>query len=183
MPSIGASFTVAFDPLTGFFLLPIYGLSAVCAVFGAGYLSHAHHGRGVAAHWLFYGLLVASMALVVMARNAVLFLVAWEIMSLSSWQLVTFEHEREETRQAGITYLVATQIGTAFLLVMFLVLGAGSGAGAGRPAAPSISRTSPRRGRRPPPSSSWPSSGSARRRASFRCTSGFPRRTPRHLRT
>jgi formate hydrogenlyase subunit 3/multisubunit Na+/H+ antiporter MnhD subunit len=129
--AIGASFSVAFDPLTGFFLLPIYGLSAVCAVFGAGYLSHAHHGRGVAAHWLFYGLLVSSMALVVMARNAVLFLVAWEIMSLSSWQLVTFEHEREETRQAGITYLVATQIGTAFLLVMFLVLGTGSVSDAG----------------------------------------------------
>jgi formate hydrogenlyase subunit 3/multisubunit Na+/H+ antiporter MnhD subunit len=120
---IGASFSVGFDPLTGFFLLPIYGLSAVCAVFGAGYLSHAHHGRGVAAHWLFYGLLVSSMALVVLARNAVLFLFAWEIMSISSWQLVTFEHEREETRQAGITYLVATQIGTAFLCVMFLVLG------------------------------------------------------------
>jgi hydrogenase-4 component B len=129
--AIGASFSVAFDPLTGFFLLPIYGLSAVCAVFGAGYLSHAHHGRGVAAHWLFYGLLAASMALVVLARNAVLFLVAWEIMSLSSWQLVTFEHEREETRQAGITYLVATQIGTAFLIVMFLILGAGGVSGTG----------------------------------------------------
>lgn len=132
--AIGASFSIAFDPLSGFFLLPIYGLSAVCAVFGFGYLSHGHHGsriaaqnpRNTAAHWLFYALLVASMVLVVLARNAVLFLVAWEVMSLSSWQLVTFEHEREETRQAGITYLVATQIGTAFLLVMFLVLG-GSG--------------------------------------------------------
>ena len=134
--AVGASFSVAFDPLTGFFLLPVYGLSAVCAVFGAGYLSQAHRGRGVSAHWLFYGLLVSSMALVVMARNAVLFLVAWEIMSISSWQLVTFEHEREDTRQAGITYLVATQIGTAFLLVMFLVLGAGgAAAGAGRASA------------------------------------------------
>jgi hydrogenase-4 component B len=126
---IGASFSVGFDPLTGFFLLPIYALSALCAVFGAGYLSHAYHGRGTAAHWLFYSLLAASMALVVMARNGVLFLVAWEVMSLSSWQLVTFEHEREETRAAGITYLVATQIGTAFLLVMFLMLGGGGTAG------------------------------------------------------
>ena len=124
---IGASFSIAFDPLTGFFLLPIYGLSAVCAVFGAGYLTHAFPGRGTAAHWLFYALLVSSMAIVVLARNAVLFLVAWEVMSLSSWQLVTFEHEREETRQAGLTYLVATQIGTAFLLVMFLVLGGSGG--------------------------------------------------------
>ena len=122
-PVIGASFSVGFDPLTGFFLLPIFGLSAVCAVFGAGYLAHGYPGRGTGAHWFFYGLLASSMALVVLARNGVLFLVAWEIMSLSSWQLVTFEHEREETRAAGLTYLVATQIGTAFLLVMFLFMG------------------------------------------------------------
>ena len=120
---IGASLTVGFDPLTGLFLLPIYGLSAVCALFGGGYLAHMRGTRGLGSQWLFYGLLVASMALVVMARNAVLFLMAWEIMSLSSWLLVTFESEREEARQAGITYLVATQIGTAFLLVMFLVMG------------------------------------------------------------
>jgi len=128
-PVIGASFSIGFDPLTGFFLLPIFGLSAVCAVFGAGYLSHGYPGRGTGAHWLFYGLLVSSMALVVLARNGVLFLVAWEVMSLSSWQLVTFEHEREETRAAGLTYLVATQIGTAFLLVMFLFMGAPGAAG------------------------------------------------------
>jgi hydrogenase-4 component B len=129
-PVIGSSFSIGFDSLTGFFLLPIFGLSAVCAVFGAGYLSHGYRGRGTGAHWLFYGLLVSSMALVVLARNGVLFLVAWEVMSLSSWQLVTFEHEREETRAAGLTYLVATQIGTAFLLVMFLSMGAPGTSGA-----------------------------------------------------
>jgi hydrogenase-4 component B len=128
---IGASFTAGFDPLTGLFLIPIYGLSAVCALFGAGYLAHLRGTRGLGSQWLFYGLLVASMALVVMARNAVLFLIAWELMSLSSWLLVTFESEREDAREAGITYLVATQIGTAFLLVMFLVLGGAQSAGYG----------------------------------------------------
>ena len=122
--TIGASFSMGFDPLTGLFLLPIYGLTAVCALFGAGYLRHLLGTRGLGSHWLSFGILAASMACVVMARNAVLFLVAWELMSLSSWFLVTFESRREEARQAGITYLVATQIGTAFLLVMFLVLGA-----------------------------------------------------------
>ena len=63
------------------------------------------------------------MALVVLSRNAVLFLIAWEVMSLSSWLLVTFEHEKSDVRRAGVTYLVATQIGTAFLLVLFLLLG------------------------------------------------------------
>ncbi|MGA2480685.1 MAG: proton-conducting transporter membrane subunit, partial [Spirochaetia bacterium] len=145
--AVGASFSVGFDALSGFFLLAIYFLSAACALFGAGYLGLPGRGTvsggertasGIAAtagarsqgsHWFFYSMLVASMALVMMARNAVLFLFAWEIMSLSSWLLVTWEHEKEGVRQAGITYLVATQIGTAFLLVMFLLLGVGSAEG------------------------------------------------------
>ncbi len=128
-PAIGASFTIGLDSLSAFFLIAIYAVCALCAVFGHGYLIHARGSRGLGAHWLFYCCLAASMALVVLARNAVLFLVSWEIMSLSSWLLVTFEHEKEEVRSAGITYLVATQIGTAFLLVMFLLLGtAASGA-------------------------------------------------------
>jgi formate hydrogenlyase subunit 3/multisubunit Na+/H+ antiporter MnhD subunit len=129
--AVGASFSVGMDALSGFFLLAIYALCGLCAVFGHGYLRHAGETRGLGAHWLFFCGLAASMALVVLARNAVLFLVAWEIMSLSSWLLVTFEHDREEVRSAGITYLVATQIGTAFLLVMFLLLGAGDSTVAG----------------------------------------------------
>jgi formate hydrogenlyase subunit 3/multisubunit Na+/H+ antiporter MnhD subunit len=123
-PAIGASFSIGFDPLSGFFLIAIYALCGLGAVFGHGYLRHFTGTRGLGSHWLFYAFLAASMALVVLARNAVLFLVSWEVMSLSSWLLVTFEHEKEEVRSAGITYLVATQIGTAFLLVMFMLLGA-----------------------------------------------------------
>jgi hydrogenase-4 component B len=146
--AVGASFAVGFDPLSGFFLLAIYLLTAACALFGAGYLglparggAAGSHGAGrrQGSHWFFYGTLAASMALVMLARNAVLFLFAWELMSLSSWLLVTWEHEKEEVRQAGITYLVATQIGTAFLLVMFLLLGAGGRQDAG-PAALDFSR-------------------------------------------
>ncbi len=128
--TVGASFSIGFDALSGFFLLPIYGLSAVCAVYGFGYLRHSPRERSLGSSWLFFSILAASMALVVLARNAVLFLFAWEIMSLSSWVLVTHEHEKEETRQAGITYLVATQIGTAFLIVMFLILGTAGNTGA-----------------------------------------------------
>ena len=47
-------------------------------------------------------------------------LVAWELMSLAAYVLVTFEHERSEVRRAGWVYLIATHIGTAFLIAMFL---------------------------------------------------------------
>ncbi len=43
-------------------------------------------------------------------------------MSLASYFLVTFDDEHESVRQAGWIYLVATHIGTAFLLAFFIVL-------------------------------------------------------------
>jgi len=61
--------------------------------------------------------------LVVVARNGVLFLMSWELMSLASFFLVTLEDEKESVRRAGWIYLIAMHLGTAFLLAMFLLLG------------------------------------------------------------
>ncbi|MCB2185017.1 MAG: oxidoreductase [Deltaproteobacteria bacterium] len=123
----GGSFHLVADPLAAFFLLAILGLSAAAAAYGAGYLRPQAGRRNLGAAWFFYNLLVAAMVLVVLAANAVLFLVAWEVMSLASYFLVTFEHQRESVRRAGWIYLVATHLGTACLLVMFLLLGQGTG--------------------------------------------------------
>ena len=67
------------------------------------------------------------MALVCLARNAVLFLIAWEIMALASFFLVAFENEKPEVRRASWIYMVATHLGTACLLPMFLIFGAHAG--------------------------------------------------------
>ena len=115
-----ASFSVGVDPLSAFFLLLVFGLSALAAIYGAGYLRH--DGRTRTAAWLWFNLLIASMALVVVARNGLLFLVAWEAMTLASYFLVTLHHGRREVRHAGRTYLIAMHIGTAFLMVFFLAL-------------------------------------------------------------
>ena len=140
---LGASLSVGVDPLSALFLLPIFGLAALSAVYGAGYLSPRAAGRRAGGAWLCYNLLAASMALAVLARNAILFLVAWEAMTLSSYFLVVFDREREEARRAGIIYLVASQVGTAALMAMFLLLGSPGGpAGAGT-AALDFSRFAP----------------------------------------
>ena len=62
--------------------------------------------------------------MVVIARTALLFLLAWEVMSISAFFLVTFEHEKAEVRRAGWVYLVATHLGVAFLFATFVLLGA-----------------------------------------------------------
>ncbi len=120
-------FSVAVDSLSAVFLLVIFGVSLLAAVYGARYLLAYRQHKSLGAPWFFFNLLVSSMALLVMARNGMLFLVTWEIMAISSFFLVTFEHEKADVRNAGWTYLVAAHVGTAFLLVFFAVLGSQTG--------------------------------------------------------
>jgi hydrogenase-4 component B len=121
------AFFVEVDALSAFFLIPIFGLSALTAIYGDEYLAAWRGKKSLGASWFFFNLLVASMAMVVIARNGVLFLVAWEVMALTSFFLVTFEDEGQSVRDAGWTYLVASHLGTAFLLAMFVLLGRESG--------------------------------------------------------
>ncbi len=121
------SFFIQIDPISAVFLMPILGLSAVAAVYGTEYLSSYREKKNLGVPWFFYNLLVIGMVLVVVARNGLLFLVAWEVMSLASFFLVTFEYERPMVRRAGCIYLVAMHIGTAFLIVFFILLGSHAG--------------------------------------------------------
>jgi hydrogenase-4 component B len=121
---LGGSFTVAVDGLSALFLFLIFGLSAVAALYGAQYLQEWKGRKNLGLSWFFYNVLVASMALVCLAANGILFLVAWEAMALASYFLVMFEDERPEVRRAGWTYLVATHLGSALVLVMFVVMAA-----------------------------------------------------------
>jgi formate hydrogenlyase subunit 3/multisubunit Na+/H+ antiporter MnhD subunit len=67
------------------------------------------------------------MLLVVTVQNAFGFLIAWEIMSLSSFFLVAFENEKKEVFDAGINYLIAMHIGVVFLIIGFVILSIKSG--------------------------------------------------------
>jgi len=120
----GGTLSFALDPLSGFFLLPTCVLAAAAAIYGQEYLAVSAHPARVGGAWLWYNLLVASMALTLAAQNGVLFLLAWETMALTSFFLVVFERDKGNVRRAGWTYLVATHLGSAALLAMF-VLAAG----------------------------------------------------------
>jgi len=120
-PVPGGAFAVALDPLSAFFLLPVAALSAICAVYAVGYLAHgdARRSRTI---WVCFDALVAGMLLVLIARNAVLFVVAWELMSLAAWGLVAFGQPGAEARRAGWIYLVAAHAGSVALLLVFAIL-------------------------------------------------------------
>jgi hydrogenase-4 component B len=121
------SLSLGLDPLSAFFLLPILLLSSLAGIYGVSYLKAWRNRKNLGASWFFYNLLVASMVMVLAARNGMLFLVAWEIMALASYFLVVFEDETEEVRRAGRTYLIATHLSAAGLFVLFLLLGSRTG--------------------------------------------------------
>jgi len=116
-------FAVRLDPLAAWFVLPIAVLGLCCALFGASYLRREGKSRSLAPHWFYYNLLLAAMLLVVTAANAVLFLAAWEIMTLASFFLVAWDHCHSEARRAAWLYLLAAHCGLMFLLALFLEAG------------------------------------------------------------
>jgi hydrogenase-4 component B len=119
----GADFIVQLDVLSALFLLPVLFVSGLSAIYGSQYLFAARYHKQLGPPWFFYNSMVASMILVLLARNAVLFLIAWEVMSLAAFFLITFEDEKPGVLEAGRIFLIATHLGTAFLLVFFILLG------------------------------------------------------------
>ncbi|RPJ08783.1 MAG: hydrogenase [Spirochaetaceae bacterium] len=117
-PSLGGM-SVGLDPLSAFFLVPVFLMGGAGSIYGTGYWSQKQNpgnGRRVRVFW---GLLVAGLAFLVIARHMMAFLLGWEIMALAGFFLVTAEDDRQETRRAGLVYLIATHISTLILFGMF----------------------------------------------------------------
>ena len=117
------------DALSGFFLLLIGTVVTAVACYGPSYVREFEHGRDpLSVLGVFTGLFVTGMLGVVMADDAFLFMVAWEVMSLSSYFLVAYQHEQAANRQAAFLYLLMAQIGALSILLGYGVM-AGFGGG------------------------------------------------------
>ncbi len=113
---------IALDPLSLFFLIPIFLVYPAGSLYALGYWPAASRGGSSRSVTFFYGLLAFAMALVVLARNGALFMMAWELMALSGYFLLVTEHREPQVRSAGTVYLVASHLGGAALLVLFASL-------------------------------------------------------------
>ncbi len=114
-----AAFTV--DNLSLLFLLPLYLVVFCAAIYSPAYWP-ARKKRGATRLTIFTGLFAASMIAVTIARNGVLFLMAWEVMAISAYFLLTADQQNQETERSGRVYLIATHFGTMALLIMFALL-------------------------------------------------------------
>jgi hydrogenase-4 component B len=125
-PSAGEPL-VGLDPLSSFFLVLVFFVASLCSIYSLGYAPAERNPRTSRRSQLFFGLLVAGMALLLIARHALAFLVGWETMALSAYFLIVVEDGLLENRRAGFVYLVATHSGTLALFGMFTLWRAATG--------------------------------------------------------
>lgn len=122
----GLPFHLRLDRLSGYFLFVLGLVSTGIGAFSAGYF---RKGEGSAPGLICfeYHVCVASIALVLIADDAYVFMVAWETLTLSATFLVMTNHRIGEIRRAGYLYFLISHVGALALLLCFGILQARTG--------------------------------------------------------
>ena len=117
--------TVSFrmDALAAWFMLIVNVICINGALYGKGYLkAYLSQVKNTSIHWVLFVVLQVAMLWVCMVQQALLFLIVWELMSLSALLLIMFEHEKPETLKAGLNYLIQAHLGVILLTIGFIWL-------------------------------------------------------------
>jgi hydrogenase-4 component B len=113
---------IRLTPLSAFFWL-VCGLPVTAVgIFAVGYARHYRRRLSLGLLGAVFNLFVLSLLLVTAADNALGFLIAWETMALLSYLLVVYDHHDRAVVRAGLLYAIMTHIGTACIVLCFLVL-------------------------------------------------------------
>ncbi|MDL2280740.1 hypothetical protein LJC10_02635 [Selenomonadales bacterium OttesenSCG-928-I06] len=113
---------LAMDNLSAYFVLVISLIGIAVTIYSIGYVGEYQGRKNIA--WLsgLMNIFMLSMIAVVTSTSVFSFLLSWELMSLVSFLLVMYDHEKKEVRSAGYIYVVMTHLGTVFLTLSFLTL-------------------------------------------------------------
>jgi hydrogenase-4 component B len=120
-------FTICVDALSAFFLLIVSLLGLSLSVYSFGYVRGFYGRKSVGVFGAFYNALLLATTVVFTADNIFCFLFAWEIMALTAYCLISFEHEKPETRDAGVLYFIMSHIDAGCIILGFLLLFQASG--------------------------------------------------------
>lgn len=126
-PFWGGRARLELDALSAAFLLPLHLVAVLGMLYGREYWPlELPKGAGRSLRGC-YGSLVAAMTCLFVARQGLVFLLAWELMAVSAFLLIGTEHAKPAVRHAAWVYLVCTHTGTALLTAMVILLAQRSG--------------------------------------------------------
>lgn len=114
---------VSLDPLSALFITIIGIVTTTISIYAPSYVREFERGHySLSVLGFFTGLFIASMLLVLLAADAFMFMIAWELMSLSSYFLVIYQHLQPANRRAGFLYLLMAHVGGLAILLAFAIL-------------------------------------------------------------
>ncbi|MDD4970366.1 MAG: proton-conducting transporter membrane subunit [Paludibacter sp.] len=109
------------DALSGWFMLIINFAFLTGGFYGIFYMrAYISQKKNLNLHGILFILLHASLISLCAIQNSIVFLVAWEIMALSAFLSIIFEHEKIATVRAGINYLIQSHVSILFLMLGFI---------------------------------------------------------------
>ena len=121
LPNLGINLDFYLDGLSLLFVLLITGMGTLIVIYSYSYLDgNSQLGRYYCYLFLFMG----SMLGAVLAANLIVLFVFWELTSLSSYLLISFNHSNKEARRAALQGLMITSGGGLVMLIGFLMIGA-----------------------------------------------------------
>ncbi len=127
-PFPGLRAALGVDALSAWFAVPVLLVGGLGSLFGVSYWSSQRRLRNGRRLRLCYGLLLASLVFILLARDGASFLIAWEVMALTNFFLVTIEDNRAEVRRAGWLYLLFSHVTILGLFAFFLLQQLATGA-------------------------------------------------------
>jgi hydrogenase-4 component B len=123
LPLTGVSLSL--DALSALFVATTAAVGLAASFYTLGYAAHGSPSRTVTAMLPAF---LASLLLVPVAASVATFMLAWELMALTSLLLLlTDHHRRVESRDAGQWYAAMTHIGAAAILVGLILLATAAG--------------------------------------------------------
>lgn len=112
---------IRIDALSGWFILLINFTMITGGLYGLQYMkAYREQTANITLHCIAYLLVQAMLTIICSVQNAVVFLFAWEIVALSAFLLVIFEHQKPETLKAGINYLIQSHLSIVLLTLGFI---------------------------------------------------------------
>ncbi|TLD69163.1 putative monovalent cation/H+ antiporter subunit A [Phragmitibacter flavus] len=120
IPSLGIHLAFRLDGLSLLFGLLISGIGALIFIYAGGYL-HGHPQLG--RFFCFLSFFMGAMLGLVTSDNLLSLFIFWELTSLSSYLLIGFNHESEESRASALKALLVTFFGGQALMLGLILIG------------------------------------------------------------
>ncbi|MEI6048478.1 MAG: proton-conducting transporter membrane subunit [Bacteroidota bacterium] len=115
------SVPVRIDALSAWFILTINFTIITGAVYGFNYMKkYRERTSDITMHCIAFLFVQIALLGICSVQNGFIFLLLWELMAISVFILVIFEHEKPETIKAGTNYIVQSHVSIVFIMVGFI---------------------------------------------------------------